>query len=80
MITFQLAYQYPLFREQLVQVLKATPGVGRESLCSQMERVIIEPLKATRIQTLIIIDALDEAKTKSLHPWFFLCSHAMWTG
>ena len=61
-IAFQLAYRYPLFREQLLRVLKAAPGIGRESLCSQMERVIVEPLKATRIRTLIIIDALDECK------------------
>jgi len=61
-IAFQLAYRYPLFREQLLRVLRATPGVGRESLCSQMERIVVEPLKATRIRTLIIIDALDECK------------------
>jgi len=61
-IAFQLAYRYPLFREELLQVLKATPGVGRETLCSQMERVIVGPLKATRIRTLIIIDALDECE------------------
>jgi hypothetical protein len=61
-IAFQLAYRYPLFRERLIQVLKATPSIGRESLCSQMERVIVEPLKTTRIRTLIIIDALDECK------------------
>jgi len=61
-IAFQLAYRYPLFREQLLRVLRATPGLGRESLCSQMERVIVEPLKVTRIRTLIIIDALDECK------------------
>ena len=61
-LAFQLAYCYPLFREQLVQVLRANPGVGRESLCSQMEKVIVGPLKATCIQTLIIIDALDECK------------------
>ena len=61
-IAFQLAYRYPLFRERLLQVLRATPGIGRETLCSQMERVIVEPLKATHIRTLIIIDALDECK------------------
>ena len=61
-LAFQLAYRYPLFREQLLRVLKATPGVGRESLCSQMEKVIVGPLKATRIRTLIVIDALDECK------------------
>src|ERR1700749_2312048 len=58
-LAFQLAYRYPLFREQLLPVLKANPDVGRESLCSQMETIIIGPLKPTRIQTLIIIDALD---------------------
>ena len=61
-LAFQLAYRYPLFRDQLLQVLKAHPGVGQESLCSQMEKVIVGPLKATCIQTLIIIDALDECK------------------
>ena len=61
-LAFQLAYRYSLFCEQLLQVLKANPGVGQESLCSQMEKVIVGPLKATHIQTLIIIDALDECK------------------
>ena len=61
-IAFQLAYQYPPFREQLLQVLRANPDVGHESLCSQMEKVIIGPFKATQIPTLIIIDALDECK------------------
>jgi len=61
-LAFQLAYWYPLFREQLLRVLRANPGVGQESLCSQMEKVIIRPLKTTHTQTLIIIDALDECK------------------
>ena len=61
-LAFQLAYRYSLFRDQLVRVLKAKPGVGKESLCNQMEKVIVGPLKATQIQTLIIIDALDECK------------------
>jgi len=33
-----------------------------ESLCSQMEKLIVDPLEATRIPTLIIIDGLDECK------------------
>ena len=60
----QLAYQYPLFRKELVQVLKAHRGVEQESLCSQMEKLIISPFKTTQISTLIIIDALDECKDK----------------
>ena len=61
-LAFQLAYQYPSFRKQLLRILKANRSIGRESLCSQMEKVIVDPLKATRISTLIIIDALDECK------------------
>ena len=61
-LAYQLAYRYSLFRQQLLQVLKANPGVGQESLCSQMEKVIVGPFRGTQIQTLIIIDALDECK------------------
>ena len=61
-LAFQLAYRYPQFREQLLQVLRANPDIGRETLCSQLEKVIIGPFKATRIPTLIVIDALDECK------------------
>ena len=61
-LAFQLAYRYLPFRERLIQVLRANPDVGRESLCSQMEKIIVFTLKASRIRTLIIIDALDECK------------------
>ena len=61
-LAFQLTHRYPRFLEELLPVLRARPGVGRESLCSQMERLIVGPLKATQILTLIIIDALDECK------------------
>jgi hypothetical protein len=61
-LAFQLAYRYPPFRKELLPVLRANPDAGRESLCSQMEKLIIDPLKATQIPTLIIIDALDECK------------------
>ena len=61
-LAFQLAYRYPPFRKELLPVLKANPDAGRESLCLQMEKLIIGPLRATHIPTLIIIDALDECK------------------
>ena len=61
-LAFQLAHQYPLFREELRKVLRTNLDVGQESLHSQMKRLIVGPLKATQIQTLIIIDALDECK------------------
>ena len=61
-LAFQLAYRYPQFRKGLIPVLRANPAVGRDSLCSQLEKLIIGPFKTTRIPTLIIIDALDECK------------------
>ena len=61
-LAFQLAYQYPNFRMELLEVLKANPHVERESLFSQMGRLIVGPLKSTNISTLIVIDALDECK------------------
>jgi len=61
-LAFQLAHRYPRFREELLPILTASPDVGRESLCSQMEKLIVGPLRATQIQTLIIIDALDECR------------------
>ena len=63
-LAFQLAHRYPQFREQLLEVLKANHDVEQESLSSQLEKIIIRPLKETRIPTLIIIDALDECKDK----------------
>ena len=61
-LAFQLAYRYPLYREQLLQVLRANPGIGRGSLCPQMETLIVGPFQATQVPTLIIIDALDECR------------------
>ena len=61
-LAFQLAYRYPQFRKKLLPVLRSNPEVGRDSLCSQLEKLIIGPFETTRIPTLIIIDALDECK------------------
>ena len=64
-LAFQLAYQYPRFREELLKLLRTKPGIGRQSLHLQMEKLIVGPLKATQIPTLIIIDALDECKDEN---------------
>ena len=61
-LAFQLAYRYPPFRKELLWVLKAHPDAGQGSLCSQMEMLLIGPLKAAKVSTLVIIDALDECK------------------
>ena len=63
-LAFQLAHQYPRFRQELLPVLTASPDVRLESLCSQMEKLIVGPLQAIQTSTLIIIDALDECQDK----------------
>jgi len=61
-LAFQLAHQYPRFRQELLSILTKNRDVGRESLCSQMEKLIVGPFRATQAPTLIIIDALDECQ------------------
>ena len=63
-LAFQLAHQYPQFRTQLLLVLKTNHDVERESLSSQLEKMIVRPFKKARLPTLVIIDALDECKDK----------------
>ena len=59
-LSFQLAYRYPNFRSALIPLLQSNPDIGSESLRSQMERLIVTPLKEREISTVIVIDALDE--------------------
>ena len=61
-LAFQLAYRYSDFRQELLPILRANPDVGRETLCSQMEKLIVGPFRAMQAWTLIIIDALDECQ------------------
>ena len=61
-LAFQLADRFSAFRECLLRVLETNPDIRHESLLSQMEKAIVGSLKVPHIQTLIIIDALDECK------------------
>ena len=61
-LAFQLAYRYTQFRERLLQALRANPSIKQETLYSQMEKIIVGPFRGSQIQTLVIIDALDECK------------------
>ena len=61
-LAFQLAHKYPDFRTHLVPLLQSNPDVVDESLYSQMERLIVEPLQSADVSTVIVIDALDECK------------------
>ena len=59
-LAFQLAHRYPSFREKLLRVLTANPDIGRETLCFQMETLIVRIFQETQIPMFIVIDALDE--------------------
>ena len=63
-LAFQLAHRYPLFRQELLPVVEKNPNVGQEKLKPQMEKLIVGPFQATKIKTLIVIDALDECHDK----------------
>ena len=61
-LAFQLAHKYPNFLSLFVSLLRSNPDVVHESLYSQMQKLIAEPLRETGISTVIVIDALDECK------------------
>ena len=59
-LAFQLAHTYPDFRSVLVPLLQSNPDIVHESLYSQMQKLIVEPLQSAGVLTVIVIDALDE--------------------
>ena len=63
-LAVQLARKYPKFRLIFVPLVRSDPGIAHESLCDQMDRLIMKPLKESAISTMIVIviDALDECK------------------
>ena len=61
-LAFQLARKYSGFRSVFVPLLQLNPDIMHESLYSQMEKLIVEPLESTGISMTIVIDALDECK------------------
>ena len=61
-LAFQLAHKYPTFRSILIPLLQSNPDVVHESLYSQMEKLIVEPLRSVGVSTVVVIDALDECK------------------
>jgi hypothetical protein len=64
-LALDLAYKYPAFREALLEIIRATPNVGNQSLSLQLDNLLIRPLKSSKISTIIVIDALDECKDDS---------------
>ena len=61
-LSYQLATQVPAFRAHVLETLKSGFHFGHESLSIQLKELLIEPLKASKLATVIVIDALDECK------------------
>lgn len=61
-LAFQLAQKYTNVRSTLVHHLRLNPEIEYESLKSQAEKLITEPLQSADVATVIVIDGLDECK------------------
>jgi len=59
-LAIQLAEMYPIVQSTLAPLLQYNPDIIYELPSSQMEKLIVEPLKLVDSLTLIVIDALDE--------------------
>jgi hypothetical protein len=59
-LAYQLACRYPRFRDHLIKAIKRDPSVAHNSLISQLRDLVVDPLAATGISCVIVIDALDE--------------------
>ena len=57
---YQLACRYPRFRDHLIKAIKRDPSVAHNSLISQLRGLLVDPLSATGISCVIVVDALDE--------------------
>ena len=63
-LAVQLAHAHAEFRSILVPLVQSDPGILRESLYGQMDKLIVQPLVKSGISTVIVIDALDECKDR----------------
>ena len=61
-LAVQLARRYLKFRSIFIPLARSDPGIAYESLCNQMDKLIVQPLVESAISTVIVIDALDECK------------------
>ena len=61
-LAVQLARKYANFRSHLIPLVRSDPGIAREPLYDQMSKLIVQPLKGSKVPLVIIIDALDECK------------------
>ncbi|KAF9646559.1 hypothetical protein BDM02DRAFT_3188763 [Thelephora ganbajun] len=61
-LAVQLARKHPEFRSILALLVRSDPAIAYESLCNQMRKLVVKPLKKSSISTVIMINTLDECK------------------
>ena len=61
-LAVQLARKYPAFRSIFVPLVQSDPDIAYDSLYSQLDKLIVQPLRKSAISAVIIIDALDECE------------------
>ena len=59
-LAYQLACRYPEFRSHIIRVVKRDPSIAHNSLISQLQDLIVDPLSSVSISCAIVVDALDE--------------------
>ena len=78
-LALHLAYQYPQFQRELLKLLRTKLDVGRESLITQMEKLIVGPLRQLKSTPSLSLMLWMSARMRSLNLPFCLCSPNMWT-
>ena len=63
-LAFQLAHRYPQFRKHLLQVLRVNHDVERESLSSQLEKIIVGPFKESSASG--VVHALEKSQVRCI--------------
>ena len=59
-LAYQLAYNYPQFQRHIIRIIKKNPTLTQTSLISQLENLLVIPLRKKKISCVVVIDALDE--------------------
>ena len=59
-LAYQLAWNYPQFRHNVISIIKKDPTIAHNSLALQFEGLLVVPLSEEEISCVIVIDALDE--------------------
>jgi hypothetical protein len=78
-IAYQLATRYPQFRQSLTNILKADPDVVGLTLEMQLEKLVVEPMRAAADEigstpVIVVIDALDECSNYRAQIMSLLCN------